>query len=311
MELTGTDKEQQDTGGKKKMPRQALGRGLGALIPGPDQLAIEIEPTGKKIVNIEINSIRQNPYQPRTKIDEERLSELSESIKEKGIIQPVIVRKIDDGFELIAGERRTLAAKKAGFDMVPAIIYNIGNEESLEFALIENIQREDLNPLELSNAYQLLMEQFSLTQEQVSAKVGKERASVANYLRLRNLPEKIRQFISDGKISFGHAKALLMLSKPEEQEILASLVVKEGLSVRECESIALKQTKREKNRKRKNTTQTSTVDFDIRDLEEKLQQAIGTKVKIRPKKRGGVIEIEYYTLDELDGIMRLIGLETD
>ena len=159
MELTGTDKEQQDTGGKKKMPRQALGRGLGALIPGPDQPAIEIEPTGKKIVNIEINSIRQNPYQPRTKIDEERLSELSESIKEKGIIQPVIVRKIDDGFELIAGERRTLAAKKAGFDMVPAIIYNIGNEESLEFALIENIQREDLNPLELSNAYQLLMEQ--------------------------------------------------------------------------------------------------------------------------------------------------------
>ena len=240
---------------------------------------------------------------------EEKLIELSESIKEKGIIQPVIVRKIDDGYELIAGERRTRAAKKAGFDMVPAIIYNVTNEESLLFALIENIQREDFIPLELANAYQMLMNEFSLTQEEVAVRVGKDRASVANYLRLRSLPETVKEFIAGGRLSFGHAKALLMLAKPEEQEILAGLVVKEGLSVRECESIALKRTRKEKKRRQKTTG--ATVDFDVASLEERLQHALRTKVKIRPRKKGGVIEIEYYTLDELDGILKSLGLKAD
>lgn len=310
MEFSSIDKEQEQTGVKKKPSRVALGRGLEALIPVSNHTTVETEPAGKKIINIEINRIKQNPHQPRTKIDEESLAELSESIKEKGIIQPVIVRKVDDGYELIAGERRTRAAKKAGFEMVPAIIYNVGDEESLIFALIENIQRQDLNPLELANAYQILMDEFNLTQEQVSARVGKERASVANYLRLRNLPESVKQLIAEGKLSFGHAKALMMLNKPEEQEILASIVVKEGLSVRECESLALKKAKNQKKRRsRSNTGQTATIDFDIKDLEEKLQQTVGTKVRIRRRKKGGVIEIEYYTLDELDGIIRLLGLE--
>ena len=312
MEFSGIKKEQEQTGAKKKPSRLALGRGLEALIPVSNHNTVETEPASKKIINIEINRIKQNPHQPRTKIDEESLAELTESIKEKGIIQPVIVRKVDDGYELIAGERRTRAAKKAGLDMVPAIIYNVGDEESLIFALIENIQRQDLNPLELANAYQMLMDEFNLTQEQVSARVGKERASVANYLRLRNLPQSVKQFISEGKLSFGHAKALMMLNKPEEQEILASLVVKEGLSVRECESLALKKAKNQKKRRPgSNTGQTTTIDFDIKDLEEKLQQTVGTKVRIRRRKRGGVIEIEYYTLDEFDGIMKLLGLKID
>jgi ParB family transcriptional regulator, chromosome partitioning protein len=314
MELTGTDMENQVEGTKKKMPRQALGKGLSALIPSSEQEpVIEIEPTGKKVVKIEIASIRRNPHQPRMKINEEKLTELAESIKEKGIIQPIIVRKTDDGYELIAGERRTLAAKRAGFDMVPAIVYSISNEESLEFALIENIQRDDLNAMELANAYQMLMDEFNLTQEEVSTRVGKERASVANYLRLRALPEKVKQLILDGELSFGHARTLLTLNNAEEQIMLALLVVKEGLSVRECESLAMKQTNRGRSRKQKKNSGADTyeLDYDIASLEQKLQERLGTKVKIRPKKKGGVIEIEYYTLDELDGILEALAIKPE
>lgn len=311
MEMSGAEKEQQ-ANEKKKIPRQALGRGLNALIPGSEQMPVETEPTSKRVVNIEINSIKRNPNQPRLSINEEKLTELSESIKEKGIIQPIIVRKTDDGYELIAGERRTLAARKAGFEMVPAIIYNVSNEESLEFALIENIQRDDLNPLELANAYQMLINEFNLTQEEVSAKVGKDRASVANYLRLLALPQRVKQLVSEGKLSFGHARALLSLEDEAEQVLLAGIAVKEDLSVRQCENLVMSRSlkgKRQKQRKLPGRKNAVEIDYDVNSLEEKLQSAIGTKVKITPKKKGGLIEIEYYSLDELERIIEFFEIE--
>ncbi len=294
------------------MPRQALGKGLNALIPGPEQKSVEVPTSGKKVVDIEIDTIKRSPRQPRFHMDEDKLSDLAGSIKENGIIQPVIVRKVDDGYELIAGERRTLAAKKAGFDLVPAIVYNVSNQESLEFALIENVQRDDLNPLELGKAYKMLMDDFDLTQEQVAEKVSKDRASIANYVRILGLPEKVKQMILDGKLSFGHARALLSISDEAQQMILASLVVKEELSVRQCENLASSRTigvKRQKSRKSSTPAQPVEVDHHLKSLEEKLQHVLGTKVKISPKKKGGSIEIEYYSLDELERILELFDID--
>ena len=292
------------------MSRQALGRGLEALIPSAGYGDHELPSAGKKVLDIEVDQIKRNPRQPRTHVDEDSLASLAESIREKGIIQPIIVRKIDDGYELIAGERRTLAAKKAGFDLVPAIVYNVSNQESLEFALIENIQRDDLNPLELGKAYKMLMEDFSLTQEQVAEKVGKDRASIANYIRILGLPAKIRQMILEDKLSFGHARALTGLEQESEQMMLAALVVKEGLSVRQCENLASSRTiKAGRRKRRKAAAEPATVDYQTKSLEEKLQHILGTKVRIRPKKKGGNIEIEYYTFEELDRILELFDID--
>ncbi len=294
------------------MTRQALGKGLNALIPSSEPAKVESSTAGKRVIDVEISSIKRNPRQPRFHINDEKLSDLAESIKENGIIQPVIVRRFEDGYELIAGERRTLAAKKAGFELVPAIVYNVSNQESLEFALVENVQRDDLNPLELGKAYKMLMDEFDMTQEQVAEKVGKDRASIANYIRILGLPNKVKQMILDDKLSFGHARALLAINGEAEQSILASLAVKEDLSVRQCENLATSRSlkvKKHKVKKRSTASGTATDDYHLKSLEERLQHVLGTKVKISSKKKGGRIEIEYYTLDELDRILELFDID--
>jgi len=294
------------------MPRQALGKGLNALIPSNNQEEIDATGTGKMVVDVSIDRIKRNPLQPRLHVDEEKLADLAESIKENGIIQPIIGRKVGEAYELIAGERRTLAAKKAGFDLVPAIVYNVSDQESLEFALVENVQRDDLNALELGQAYKMLMDEFSLTQDQVAEKVGKDRASVANYIRILGLPGKIKKMVLDGELSFGHARALLSIDDEVQKLMLATLVVKESLSVRQCENLTQSRSLRTRKRKsRKAAVQpgVDAPDYHIKSLEEQLQQVLGTKVKITPKKKGGSIEIEYYSLDELDRILELFDIE--
>ncbi|MCS7232924.1 MAG: ParB/RepB/Spo0J family partition protein [Synergistetes bacterium] len=210
-----------------KPTRGGLGKGLGALIPtGPEK---------ERLIEIPIEEIVPNPYQPRKILAEESLEELANSIKQHGLLQPIIVRKVDRGYEIVAGERRYRAAQRAGFQKIPAIVKDISDEESMEYALIENLQREDLNPIEAANALKLLMERFGLTQEEVADKIGKDRSTVANLLRLLRLPEELQNMVSEGRLTMGHARALLSLNDPEEQKRLALEVVNRSLTVREVE----------------------------------------------------------------------------
>ncbi|MDO8746240.1 MAG: ParB/RepB/Spo0J family partition protein, partial [Thermodesulfovibrionales bacterium] len=233
------------------------------------------------------------------------LKELAASIKEKGVLQPIIVSRAGDGsFKLIAGERRWRASQLAGLKKIPAIVKNVASRDSLEIALIENIQREDLNPVETAEAFHKLMRDFNLTQEDLSEKVGKERATVANYLRLLKLPEEIKSLISDGSLSMGHARAILSIEGRANQTDAAIKVINKGLSVRETETLAkgitLSGTK-------KSRTHKGHKDPQIASLEDKLIKSLGTKVRIQHKgKKGGRIEIEYYSLDELDRLLDIL-----
>lgn len=275
--------------------KTALGRGLDALIPEK----------GEEMLHLEVSRISAGGEQPRKIFRDDSLKELAASIKEKGVLQPIIVSRAGDGsFRLIAGERRWRASQLAGLKKIPAIVKNVASRDSLEIALIENIQREDLNPVETAEAFHKLMRDFSLTQEDLSEKVGKERATVANYLRLLKLPEEIKSLISDGFLSMGHARAILSIEGRANQTEAARKVMKKGLSVRETEtlakSIALSGTKKSKTHK-------GHKDPQIASLEDKLIKSLGTKVRIHHKgKKGGRIEIEYYSLDELDRFLDIL-----
>lgn len=270
--------------------KTALGKGLDALLPE----------RGEEIINLEITRIVPGEQQPRRVFNDKSLNELAQSIKEKGILQPIIVRRTGDGtFKIVAGERRWRAATMAGLKKVPVIIKDTAPSDSLEIALIENLQREDLNPLETAEAFHRLMKEFNLTQEELSAKVGKERATVANYLRLLKLPEEIKELINKGSLSMGHARAILSVEGKSDQIALARAVVTKGLSVREAESLATRLTQPKKKTSRLKDPQIAT-------LEEKLKQSLGTKVKIKHKGKRGKIEIEYYSLDELDRLLDIL-----
>lgn len=270
--------------------KTALGKGLDALLPEK----------GEEIINLDITRIVPGEQQPRRVFNDKALNELAQSIKEKGILQPIIVRKAGDGtFRIVAGERRWRAATIAGLTKVPVIIKDTGASDSLEIALIENIQREDLNPIETAEAFQRLMREFNLTQEELSAKVGKERATVANYLRLLKLPDEIKDLINKGSLSMGHARAILAVEGKTLQIELARTIVTRGLSVREAESLA-----KQVNKPRKRVIRSK--DPQITSLEEKLKQSLGTKVKIQHKGKRGKIEIEYYSLDELDRLLDIL-----
>lgn len=270
--------------------KTALGKGLDALLPE----------RGEEIINLEITRIVPGEQQPRRVFNDKSLNELAQSIKEKGILQPIIVRRTGDGtFKIVAGERRWRAATMAGLKKVPVIIKDTAPSDSLEIALIENLQREDLNPLETAEAFHRLMKEFNLTQEELSAKVGKERATVANYLRLLKLPEEIKELINKGSLSMGHARAILSVEGKSDQIALARAVVTKGLSVREVESLATRLTQPKKKTSRLKDPQIAT-------LEEKLKQSLGTKVKIKHKGKRGKIEIEYYSLDELDRLLDIL-----
>ena len=282
------------------MQKVALGKGLGALIPDLSTLD-EKEKKALGIAEIEVDKIIPNEYQPRKVFDEHRLKELADSIRSQGIIQPVIVHRDGDSYGMIAGERRWRAAKLAGLVTIPAIVKDATRRELLEMALIENIQREDLNPLEAAEAYRRLQEEFRLTQEDLSKRVGKERSTIANFLRLLSLPKEIKQGIAGGSLSMGHAKALLSLDRVRDQLQAAAMIVKKGLSVREAETLA----SHLKNPPKQRQTRTR-LRGELKAIEEKLIKALGTKVSITAKAKGGKIVIEYYSNDELERILDTI-----
>jgi len=281
------------------MTRQALGKGIEALIP---EIPEEIIKTKKNLADIEIDKIKTNPYQPRTNFDEEKLKELALSIKEKGMIQPVVVRRKEDGFELVAGERRLKAAEKIGMKLIPALIMeNLSKGEMLELTLIENVQREDLNPIEEAKGYKRLLEECGLSQKELSRKISKDRSSIANTLRLLNLPIEIQNYIGSGKISEGHARAILAVNTTKEQIDLANKVIKFRLSVREIEKLVYEKAKVFKKKLRKASP-------SVLELEERLIRHFGTKVKVIHRKNKGKIEIEFYSEEDLQRILDLLNL---
>ncbi|MEW6096639.1 MAG: ParB/RepB/Spo0J family partition protein [bacterium] len=280
------------------MQRIALGKGLEALLPD-----VKIE--GENIREVKISEIKSSRYQPRRYFDVEKQKELADSIKEKGIVQPVLVRPYKEGYELIAGERRLQAAKAIGLDRIPAIVKDVVDSEALEIALIENIQRQDLNPMEEAEAYQKLIKEFNLTQENLAKEVGKDRTSIANTLRLLKLPLEIQEQVSSGAISMGHARAILSLESEVQQIEACEKVVKKGLSVRKVEGLVKRMKKGEIVSRE--THETSQPDVTIVACEEDLMRILGTKVRIKETVKGkGKIEIEFYSYSDLDRIMEKI-----
>jgi len=277
------------------MQKVALGKGLGALIPDLSTLD-DKERKALGITEIELDKIIPNEYQPRKTFSDDKLNELAASIKEQGIIQPIIVHKAGSGYQLIAGERRWRASRLAGLKSIPAIIKEATKRELLEMALIENVQREDLNPLEAAEAYKRLQDEFKLTQDDLAKRVGKERSTVTNFLRLLGLPKEVKQEIASGLLSMGHAKAILSLERTRDQILAAALIIKKGLSVREAEALSTRLRKPSKEKK-------AVLNQEINFVEERLRKALGTKVSISPKPKGGRIVIEYYSSEELDRLL--------
>jgi ParB family chromosome partitioning protein len=269
--------------------RKALGRGLSALFP--DTVIAE---TDKGFFYCPIESIAPNPHQPRQNFSDSELIELADSIKEKGVIQPILVSRIKDGFQLIAGERRWRAAQKAGLDKIPVLIRDVTPAETLELALIENIQRKDLNPIEESSAYQELMEKFHLTQEALSKRVGKDRSTIANFLRLLKLPAIIQQDLIDGRLTTGHARVLVAMESLSSQMEIRDRIIKRSLSVRQTEDLV----KKIVTLKKPKTPKTET-DHYIDSLSNDLQKSLGTKVVIRRKGKKGKIIIDFYSDEDL------------
>ena len=283
--------------------KYGLGKGLGALIP--DDLSVQDDKDINKDVNkISINMIRANESQPRKSFDENKLNSLTASIKEHGIIQPLVLKKDEgDTYTIIAGERRWRAAKLAGLKEIPAVIMNVTEKQLLEISLIENIQREDLNPIEEALAYKKLIDDFNLTQEELSERVGKSRTAITNCLRLLNLDLRVQQYVIEGVITEGHGRAILGVDDKNFQFKLAQTVIDEGLSVRETEKLA-KNMLHDNKRKRKEKDENP---YYI-DIEEKLKSAFGTKVSIKSGRNKGKIEIEYYSEDDLQRIVELLRI---
>ena len=288
-----------------------LGRGLGALIK--DGSTGENPPApAEKSNTIPVARIRKSPWQPRRVFSPEPLAELIESVKERGVLQPLLVRKVADHFELIAGERRLRAAQEANLSEVPAVIMEVGDQEALEIALVENLQRSDLNLVEEAEGYRMLAETFNLTQEQIAERVGKARPTIANAMRLLDLPDAVKQLVAERRITPGHAKALLGLEIAREQELLAERVIAEDLSVRTLERIVTR-TRRAPKKSRAERADIPAGHLD--HLVSQLHQHFGTQVRLTPcktqsngKKTPGRLEIEYYSPDELDRIIQLLGL---
>jgi ParB family transcriptional regulator, chromosome partitioning protein len=272
-------------------PKKVLGRGLGALIPQRSETAPMHAPAGG-LAQIPLDQIQPNPYQPRRTFNEASIDELARSVREHGIVQPLVVTRAGDKYKLIAGERRFRAAQKAGLATVPVVVRDaLKSGDALQLALIENIQREDLNPMEEASAYHQLHDEFGMTQEEIARRVGKERSTVANFLRLLKLPASVKELLASGRLSMGHARALLSVDSAKKQEALAERVVKHDLNVRQTEMLASEKPAPQKAEKAK--------DVFTRDAEEKLQRALRTKVAIDRKRRGGVIHIGFGSEDEL------------
>lgn len=282
--------------------KSGLGKGMGAL------LQTTVQQDGRKYFSCPIEEIKPNHKQPRKTFPDAKLEELAASIREKGIIQPLVVRRVDDYYQIIAGERRWRASQKAGLKEVPVVIKDVSEDFALEMALIENIQREDLNPIEEADAYRNLLESFDLSQEEVAKRVGKERSTVANALRLLRLPDAVRNLVIESKLSMGQARALLSLENAAEITAAAHDVVKKNMTVRETEALV----KRLKNGSvlPDRSQMESETNPDLLHLASELKQALGTQVKILSKGEGGRIEIAYYSASDLDRLLELLGIST-
>lgn len=279
------------------MDKKALGRGLSALIPEREEAS-----GAEKLTYLKLEQIRPSPLQPREKFDAEGLQELTQSIKEKGLIQPILVRQKGDHYELIAGERRFRAAGLLNLKEIPALVRQAGDEDSLEISLIENIQREDLNPIEEARAYQYLLDKFNLTQERLSEVLGKARVTITNVLRLLKLPQEIQEEIKQGRISYGHGRVLLELDDPNQQRRLTQETIAGGLSVRELENLI----KSYRRRGMKRRIGPSTREPQLAVLEEELQQILATKIRISKRRKRGHILIEFYSEEDLGRIITII-----
>jgi ParB family chromosome partitioning protein len=289
-------KTSERSSGPVKRKKVALGKGLAALIPEIE----EADERPKDFFYCDIELIRPNRFQPRIQFPKDELDDLCQSIKEQGILQPLLIHEDDDGYELIAGERRLRAAKKAGLAQVPVIIKRISDSKLLELSIVENIQRANLNPIEESEAYHRLITEFNLTQDQAATRVGKSRSAVANFLRLRQLPEQIKASILDDSLTMGHARALLGVENPAQQLAAWRAVVKKELSVRETEDLirTLKDEKKKPKVARKNSE-----DRHLMSLADDLSRHFGTKITIKKRGQRGKVEIEFYSNDDLDRLI--------
>ncbi|SFJ90641.1 chromosome partitioning protein, ParB family [Paenibacillus sp. UNC496MF] len=276
-----------------------LGRGLDALIPS---LSVSEE---DKVIEVSLAQLRPNPYQPRKTFDDEAIKELAESIKQHGVIQPIIVRTVLKGYEIIAGERRFRASQLCGNTTIPAVVRNFSDLQVMEIALIENLQREDLNAIELSQAYQALMDKFNLTQEELSMKVGKSRSHIANFLRLLTLPEQIKENVSRGTLSMGHARAIVGVKEDARKKELAELTIANEWSVRQLEE-AIKNLDQPDPPKAKEAVSNKKRDPYINEVEESLRERFKTTVRIKQAKDKGRIELMYYNKQDLERLLELL-----
>ena len=292
--------------------RRALGRGLESLLPRVTPAAeVKPEPAAAEGTprEIAVGEIDRNPYQTRTRFDEAQLAELAASITATGVVQPILVRPLPSGrFQLIAGERRWLASQKAGKPTIPAILRHVSDEQAMEITIVENLQRTDLNPMEQARAYERLSRDFKLTQEQMAQRTGKDRASVANFLRLLRLPEQVQGKVEAGELSFGHARALLALENPETILSAAQRVTALSMSVRQTESYVQGILNPEKREQGKDKAKKPATDPNVREAEEKLQRALGLRVRIEDKNGRGRVIIEYSRLEDFDGLLEALAV---
>ena len=284
------------------MKTKRLGKGLGALIPDQIDNDLMTGDDDSQLIEVRVTDVKPNPYQPRLKFDPVALAELKDSIREKGLIQPITIRRANSHFELIAGERRLRAALELGLEKIPAYIMKVeSKEEMLELALVENVQREKLNAIEQASAFQRLIDECNLTQDEIAQKIGKERSTITNLLRLLRLPGNIQESVEKGEISVGHARTLLALESKEEQVSLWQKLLKNEYSVRKLEKLV-----KELNELRPaKPTDSKKKSVHIQKIEEKLRNLFGTKVMVRTKSSGGSIEIEFYSPDDLNRLLEI------
>ena len=299
------------------MAKTALGRGLGALLsgvtstpkPAPVPLGEILLDTRERVERIPLDRIRPCPFQPRKDFPAEAIRELADSIREQGIVQPLIVRPSANGFELIAGERRWRAAQSLGLADVPVIVRLADDRKVLELALIENLQRENLNPIEEALGYAQLIEQFQLRQDEAAAKVGKSRTAVANALRLLKLAPELQQLVREGLLSVGHAKVILSLDDPTRQKVAAARIIKEGWSVRQTEEFITRLQKPPAEAAKSSAAVSR--DVHVADVEHKLMERLGTKVALRYRQGKGTVEIRFFSDEDLERILQLVGIQAD
>jgi len=282
------------------MSKEVLGRGLGALLSA--DLKESVSET-ERVKELEIDRIDANPYQPRERFDDEHLSELAESIRKHGVLQPVVVRRDGERYQLVLGERRLRASNLAGRKTIPAIVREMGDDDSLKFALLENLQREDLTPVEEARGYAALKDEFGFSAKDIAGMLGKDRSTVANTLRLLKLPARVIELLEQGRLTAGHARAILSMEGEARQIEWAERAVSQGFTVRDIEEAAPAKKDRKKRRRK--------IDPQLVAIEERTELRFGTRVRIVPRRKGGVISIEYYSNGELEAILEKMGVDTE